>query len=54
MFDINKIEIDWAGKKLILETGKIARQARFICNSYIRRNNCYGKCCSSKTWQPRC
>ena len=27
MFDINKIEIDWAGKKLILETGKIARQA---------------------------
>ena len=27
MFNINKIEIDWAGKKLILETGKIARQA---------------------------
>ena len=27
MFDINKVEIDWAGKKLILETGKIARQA---------------------------
>ena len=27
MFDINKIEIDWAGKKLTLETGKIARQA---------------------------
>ena len=27
MFDINKIEIEWAGKKLTLETGKIARQA---------------------------
>ena len=27
MFDINKVEIEWAGKKLILETGKVARQA---------------------------
>ena len=27
MFDINKIEIDWCGKKLTLETGKMARQA---------------------------
>ena len=27
MFNINKIEIDWAGRKLTLETGKIARQA---------------------------
>ena len=27
MFEKNKVEIDWAGKKLILETGKIARQA---------------------------
>ena len=27
MFEINKIEIDWCGKKLTLETGKIARQA---------------------------
>ena len=27
MFDINKIEINWAGKKLTIETGKIARQA---------------------------
>ena len=27
MFNINKIEINWAGKKLTLETGKIARQA---------------------------
>ena len=27
MFEINKVEINWAGKKLILETGRIARQA---------------------------
>jgi len=27
MFEINKIEINWAGKKLTLETGKVARQA---------------------------
>ena len=27
MFEIQKKEIDWAGKKLTLETGKIARQA---------------------------
>ncbi len=27
MFEMSKVEIDWCGKKLILETGKIARQA---------------------------
>ena len=27
MFDIQRVEIDWAGRPLILETGKIARQA---------------------------
>jgi polyribonucleotide nucleotidyltransferase len=27
MFDIQKVEIDWAGRKLTLETGRIARQA---------------------------
>ena len=27
MFNVNKIEIDWCGKKLTLESGKIARQA---------------------------
>ena len=27
MFNLNKIEIDWCGKKLTLESGKIARQA---------------------------
>ncbi len=27
MFDIHRVEIDWGGRKLVLETGKIARQA---------------------------
>ena len=27
MFDINRVELDWAGRKLTLETGKVARQA---------------------------
>ena len=27
MFDIQKVEIDWGGRKLTLETGRIARQA---------------------------
>src|SRR5271169_6508704 len=27
MFDIQRVEIDWAGRKLKLETGKFARQA---------------------------
>ena len=27
MFDVKKVELEWAGKKLQIETGKIARQA---------------------------
>ncbi|HJQ58433.1 MAG TPA: hypothetical protein VJ890_16105, partial [Vineibacter sp.] len=27
MFDVYRKELDWAGRKLVLETGKIARQA---------------------------
>ena len=27
MFDIQKAEVDWGGRKLTLETGRIARQA---------------------------
>ncbi len=27
MFDIHRVEIDWAGRKLVLETGRMARQA---------------------------
>src|SRR5262249_16889170 len=27
MFDIHRVELDWGGRKLVLETGRIARQA---------------------------
>ncbi len=27
MFDVQRVELTWAGRKLVLETGKIARQA---------------------------
>ena len=27
MFDVQRVEIDWAGRPLVLETGRIARQA---------------------------
>jgi len=27
MFDIHRVELDWGGRKLVLETGKVARQA---------------------------
>jgi len=27
MFDINRVGLDWGGRKLVLETGKVARQA---------------------------
>src|SRR5471030_525275 len=27
MFDIHRVELDWGGRPLVLETGKIARQA---------------------------
>ena len=27
MFDTQRVEIEWAGRKLVLETGRMARQA---------------------------
>src|ERR1051326_2051450 len=27
MFDVHRAELDWGGRKLVLETGKLARQA---------------------------
>src|SRR5476649_2475130 len=27
MFDIQRVELDWAGRRLVLETGRMARQA---------------------------
>ena len=36
MFDVKKVELEWAGKNLTIETGKIARQAdaSVICLLY--------------------
>lgn len=27
MFNVHRVELQWAGRKLVIETGKIARQA---------------------------
>jgi polyribonucleotide nucleotidyltransferase len=27
MFDMHRVELDWGGRKLTLETGRVARQA---------------------------
>jgi len=27
MFNLHRVEIDWGGRKLVLETGRVARQA---------------------------
>jgi polyribonucleotide nucleotidyltransferase len=27
MFDVNRVQLDWGGRKLVLETGRVARQA---------------------------
>ena len=27
MFNVHRVELDWGGRKLVLETGKVARQA---------------------------
>ena len=41
MFKIFKEEIELGGKKIILETGKIARQADGAIIATCRRNSCY-------------
>ena len=43
MFKIFKEEIEIGGKKLTLETGKIARQA----DGHLWRYSCYFNCCWS-------
>mgnify|MGYP000199526998 CR=1 FL=1 len=36
MFDIHRVEIDWGGRKLTLETGRIARQADGAVRAHAR------------------
>ena len=35
MFDVKSVSLDWAGRKLTLETGKIARQAGDLSQSTV-------------------
>ena len=47
MFKIHKEELEVNGKKLTLETGKVARQADGAIIASLRRNSCYcysGRC----------
>ena len=52
MFSINKVEIDWSGKKLILETRKIARQADSSILATYGGTNVMANVVASKTVNP--
>ena len=47
MFDIHRVELDWGGRKLVLETGKIARQADgAVVATYGETTRCW------RPWSP--
>ena len=46
MFDIHRVELDWGGRKLTLETGKVARQADGAVLAT------YGETTVSPPWSP--
>ena len=48
MFDVKKVELEWAGKNLIIETGKIARQADASVIVTYGGNYSDDKCCCCK------
>ena len=48
MFDVKKVELEWAGKNLTIETGKIARQADASVDCNLWWNNSNDKCCCCK------
>ena len=48
MFKIHKEELEVNGKKLTLETGKVARQADGAIIATLRRNSCNSNSCWSK------
>ena len=52
MFNENKIEIDWCGKKLVLETGKIARQADSSVIASYGGTTVMANVCAEKTIKP--
>ena len=52
MFKINKKEIQWCGKKLILETGKIARQAGASVMASYAGTTVMANVCAAKSVKP--
>ena len=52
MFNENKIEIEWCGKKLVLETGKIARQADSSVIASYGGTTVMANVCAEKTIKP--
>ena len=52
MFEMNKIEIDWCGKKLTLETGKIARQAGASVVATYGGTTVMANVCAAKSIKP--
>ena len=39
MFDMHRVELDWGGRKLTLETGRVARQADGAVLANLRRDD---------------
>ena len=52
MFNINKVELEWCGKKLTLETGKIARQAGSSVIVTYCATTVMANVCAEKTVKP--
>ncbi|MBI28560.1 MAG: Polyribonucleotide nucleotidyltransferase [Alphaproteobacteria bacterium MarineAlpha5_Bin11] len=52
MFDINKKEIEWCGRKLTIETGRIGRQADSSVIVTYEGTTVMANVCSSKTVNP--
>tara|TARA_B100000965_G_scaffold402654_1_gene429046 strand:- start:126 stop:2210 length:2085 start_codon:yes stop_codon:yes gene_type:complete len=52
MFNINKVELEWCGKKLTLETGKIARQAGSSVIVTYGATTVMANVCAEKTVKP--
>ena len=52
MFEVNREEIDWAGRKLVLETGKIARQADGAVFASYGETSVLATVVSAKTAKP--
>src|SRR5215468_2498131 len=52
MFDTQRVEIDWAGRKLVLETGRIARQADATVLAQYGETSVVATVVAEKTMRP--